>query len=128
MGTWSDENWAFATELTWDKSISIIGVRALLSSRTRRRPFRTGRRGAFRKRRRCHQEAAKGEALKILVHSMCIKNVARANEKGRLESGVGYVKKSFLRGLELTDFSAIQAAAQVWLETIANAALRCKDG
>jgi len=47
-------------------------------------------------------------------------NVARGNEKGRVESGVGYVKKNFLRGLELTDFSAIQAAAQVWLDTIAN--------
>ena len=47
-------------------------------------------------------------------------NVARANEKGRVESGVGYVKKNFLRGLELTEFSAIQAAAQVWLDSIAN--------
>ena len=47
-------------------------------------------------------------------------NVARGNEKGRVESGVGYVKKNFLRGLELTEFSAIQAAAQVWLDTIAN--------
>ena len=32
-------------------------------------------------------------------------NVARGNEKGRVESGVGYVKKNFLHGLELTDFS-----------------------
>jgi transposase len=47
-------------------------------------------------------------------------NVRRANEKGRVESGVGYVKKNYLRGLELTEFSAIQAAAKVWLETIAN--------
>src|SRR4029453_4089902 len=47
-------------------------------------------------------------------------NVARGNEKGRVESGVGYVKKNFLRGLELTEFGAIQAAAQVWLDTIAN--------
>ena len=47
-------------------------------------------------------------------------NVARANEKGRVESGVGYVKKNFLRGLELTELSAIQAAAHVWLDTIAN--------
>jgi transposase len=47
-------------------------------------------------------------------------NVARANEKGRVESGVGYVKKNFLRGLELTEFGAIQAAAGVWLDTIAN--------
>src|SRR6516225_1669803 len=47
-------------------------------------------------------------------------NVARGNEKGRVESGVGYVKKNFLHGLELTDFSIIQAAAQVWLDSIAN--------
>jgi len=47
-------------------------------------------------------------------------NVGRGNEKGRVESGIGYVKKNFLRGLELTDFSAIQAASQVWLDTIAN--------
>jgi transposase len=47
-------------------------------------------------------------------------NVARGNEKGRVESGVGYVKKNFLNGLELAEFSAIQAAAQVWLDTIAN--------
>jgi hypothetical protein len=47
-------------------------------------------------------------------------NVARANEKGRVESGVGYVKKNFLHGLELTDFGAVQAAAQLWLDSIAN--------
>ena len=47
-------------------------------------------------------------------------NVARANEKGRVESGVGYVKKNFLRGLELIEFGAIQAAARVWLDATAN--------
>ena len=47
-------------------------------------------------------------------------NVARGNEKGRVESGVGYVKKNLLNGLELTEFAAIQAAAQLWLDTIAN--------
>jgi transposase len=47
-------------------------------------------------------------------------NVRRGNEKGRVESGVGYVKKNFLRGLELSEFSAIQAASQVWLDTVAN--------
>src|SRR5262249_50481759 len=47
-------------------------------------------------------------------------NVARGNEKGRVESGVGYVKKNFLRGLELTEFDAIQAAAKVWLDATAN--------
>jgi transposase len=47
-------------------------------------------------------------------------NVARGNEKGRVERGVGYVKKNFLQGLELTDFSTIHAAAQLWLDTVAN--------
>jgi hypothetical protein len=47
-------------------------------------------------------------------------NVRRGNEKGRVESGVGYVKKNFLSGLELADFTAIQAAGRQWLDTIAN--------
>jgi hypothetical protein len=34
-------------------------------------------------------------------------NVAAGNEKGRVESGVGYVKKNFLNGMEFTDFSAV---------------------
>lgn len=33
---------------------------------------------------------------------------------------MGYVQKNFLHGIELTDFSTIRAAAQVWLDTIAN--------
>ena len=47
-------------------------------------------------------------------------NVAKGNEKGRVENGVGYVKKNFLNGLELLDFSAVNPAAQLWLDTIAN--------
>ena len=52
-----------------------------------------------------------------LHHGFAIEacNVARGNEKGRVQSGVGYVKKNFLHGLELTDFAMIRAAAQVWL-------------
>ena len=46
--------------------------------------------------------------------------VKRANEKGRVESGVGYVKKNFLRGLELPSFAAVNPAARHWLDTIAN--------
>ncbi len=46
--------------------------------------------------------------------------VAKGNEKGRVENGVGYVKKNFLNGLDLLDFSAINPAAQLWLETVAN--------
>ena len=47
-------------------------------------------------------------------------NVAKGNEKGRVENAVGYVKKNFLAGLELSEFSAINPAAQLWQETIAN--------
>ena len=50
-------------------------------------------------------------------------NVAKGNEKGRVENGVGYVKKNFLNGLDLLDFSAVNPAAQVWLATIANVRL-----
>jgi transposase len=48
----------------------------------------------------------------------CNKNAG--HEKGRVESGVGYVKKNFLNGMEFTDFSAVNPAAQVWLNEIAN--------
>lgn len=47
-------------------------------------------------------------------------NVGKGNEKGRVESGVGYVKKNFLNGLDLADFSAINPAARLWLDEIAN--------
>lgn len=47
-------------------------------------------------------------------------NVGRGNEKGRVENAVGYVKKNFLNGLELSEFSAINPAAKLWLDTIAN--------
>jgi len=47
-------------------------------------------------------------------------NVRQAHEKGRVENGVGYVKKNFLNGLELSEFSAINPAARLWLDTIAN--------
>jgi transposase len=47
-------------------------------------------------------------------------NLRKGNEKGRVENGVGYVKKNLLNGLELLDFSAANPAAQLWLDTIAN--------
>jgi transposase len=46
--------------------------------------------------------------------------VGKGNEKGRVENGVGYIKKNFLNGLEITDLSALNLAAQQWLETVAN--------
>ena len=50
-------------------------------------------------------------------------NVARGNEKGRVENAVGYVKKNFLNGADFLDFSAVNPAAEVWLATIANVRL-----
>lgn len=47
-------------------------------------------------------------------------NVRKGNEKGRVENGVGYVKKNFLNGLDIPDFSAVNPAARHWLDCIAN--------
>ena len=47
-------------------------------------------------------------------------NVRAGNEKGRVENGVGYVKKNLLTGLELPDFAAMQPAAVLWMDTVAN--------
>jgi transposase len=50
-------------------------------------------------------------------------NVGKGNEKGRVENGVGYVKKNFLAGLDLADFSMLAPAAKHWLDTVANVRL-----
>ena len=48
-------------------------------------------------------------------------NVRKGNEKGRVENGVGYVKKNFLAGLELPgSLEAINTAGRQWMDTIAN--------
>jgi len=47
-------------------------------------------------------------------------NIGKGNEKGRVENAVGYVKKNFLAGLNIPDFSAIGPAARNWLDAIAN--------
>jgi hypothetical protein len=47
-------------------------------------------------------------------------NPGKGNEKGRVESGVGYVKKNFLNGLDISDFSALNPAARVWMDSVAN--------
>jgi transposase len=47
----------------------------------------------------------------------------RPQQKGRIENVVGYVKKNFLAGLELTDFAPLNPAARLWLETVANVRL-----
>jgi transposase len=43
-------------------------------------------------------------------------NPGKGNEQGRVESGVGYVKKNFLNGPDITDFSAVNPAARLWTE------------
>jgi transposase len=50
-------------------------------------------------------------------------NVGQAHEKGRVENAVGYIKKNFLAGLQLTDFSQVNPAARQWLDTVANVRL-----
>ena len=48
-------------------------------------------------------------------------NVRRPNEKGRVETGVGYVKKNFLDGLQLPPgLNALNTAARHWMDTVAN--------
>jgi hypothetical protein len=46
--------------------------------------------------------------------------VAQPHEKGRVESGVGYVKKNLLSGLDIPEFYALAPAARHWLDTVAN--------
>jgi len=50
-------------------------------------------------------------------------NVGKGNEKGRVENGVGYVKKNFLAGLAIPDFRVLNPAARHWLDTVANVRL-----
>jgi transposase len=47
-------------------------------------------------------------------------NVGKGNEKGRVENGVGYVKKNFLNGLQILSFPAVNPAAAQWRDTVAN--------
>jgi transposase len=54
--------------------------------------------------------------------------VGKGNEKGRVENGVGYVKKNFLNGLEIPDFSAVNPAAMHWLDTVANVRIHRETG
>jgi transposase len=49
--------------------------------------------------------------------------VGQAHEKGRVENAVGYIKKNFLAGLEVSDFSQLNPAVRQWLDTVANVRL-----
>ena len=46
--------------------------------------------------------------------------VGKGNEKGRVEAGVGYVKKNLLAGFDIPNFNALNPLARHWLDTIAN--------
>ena len=54
--------------------------------------------------------------------------VGKGNEKGRVESGVGYVKKNFLSGLDIPDFTALNPAVIHWLNTVANVRVHGETG
>ncbi len=54
--------------------------------------------------------------------------VGKGNEKGRVESGVGYVKKNFLAGLDITDFYVLKPAIIHWLNTVANVRVHGETG
>ena len=54
--------------------------------------------------------------------------VGKGNEKGRVESGVGYVKKNFLAGLDIPDFNALKPAVIHWLNTVANVRVHGETG
>ncbi|MBI5412356.1 IS21 family transposase [Candidatus Peregrinibacteria bacterium] len=43
-------------------------------------------------------------------------NVRRANEKGKVESGVGFIEKNFLAGRDFRDFSDLELQCRPWRE------------
>jgi transposase len=45
--------------------------------------------------------------------------VRKPQQKGRVENGVGYLKKNFLAGLELSSLDALNAAGRAWLDQVA---------
>ncbi|MBL0716549.1 MAG: IS21 family transposase [Desulfosarcina sp.] len=46
--------------------------------------------------------------------------VRKPNEKGQVEKSIDYIKRNFLRGLEITTLTALNFAAGTWLNNIAN--------
>lgn len=55
-------------------------------------------------------------------------NPRSPQEKGRVENGVGYVKKNFLAGRQFKDFDHIAPAARQWLDLVANQRLHRVTG
>jgi transposase len=54
--------------------------------------------------------------------------IGKVNEKGHVESGVGNVKKNFLAGLYIPDFSTLKPAVIHWLNTVANVRVHGETG
>ena len=55
-------------------------------------------------------------------------NVARGNEKGRVENSIGYIQKNFLGGLEISGFEALNVQARAWMEQVANVRVHRETG
>ena len=47
-------------------------------------------------------------------------NVAKGNEKGRVENAIGYIQKNFLNGLAISSLEALNLEARRWMEQVAN--------
>jgi transposase len=54
--------------------------------------------------------------------------VGKPQEKGRVENAVGYIKKNFLAGLTISDFSVVNPAAVLWMDTVANIRVHGQTG
>ncbi len=50
-------------------------------------------------------------------------NVRQPQEKGRVENGVGYVRKSFINGRKLTPFDLLNIEVIEWMDDVANVRL-----
>jgi hypothetical protein len=52
--------------------------------------------------------------------------VGKGNEKGIVESAVGYVKHNFLRGRPINEFASLNPAVHIWLEQTANVRIHAR--
>lgn len=50
-------------------------------------------------------------------------NVARGNEKGKVENGIKYIRGNFLEGREIKSWPELQRQARQWLDEVANVRL-----
>lgn len=66
------------------------------------------------------------EFVKYYARNIRACAVAKGNEKGRVESGCGYVKHNFLDGRPLSSLCALNAELRHWLDTVANVRIHAK--